>query len=206
MSPRQFKIIIISGLVGNWLFAIGRNSLGSNYESTRAISSTVKLAVRTIKSAAPSDICLTRLNLGTEPFSYRHRHAIDSSWCSTDNLEHVTIQVEHRACCWWPSIRTFKLDSFSSYFSYDVSIRNFSIVLIYFLLRMTSFSFSIGKRETIISSPAIQPVGLSVYLQHAETSIYLYFRSINLHVVHSVADFHTRSLNFNVNLGYLWPT
>src|ERR1700733_16078039 len=79
MSPHLIFIIIISGLVGNWLLAIRRNSLGSNFESPGAISTAGKLAVRTIKSVAPSDICLTRLNLGTEPFSYRHRHAIDSS-------------------------------------------------------------------------------------------------------------------------------
>jgi hypothetical protein len=37
MSPRLFKIIIISGLVGNWLFAIGRNSLSKLAARTFAI-------------------------------------------------------------------------------------------------------------------------------------------------------------------------
>jgi hypothetical protein len=77
-----------------------------------------------------------------------------------------------------PSIRTFKLNSFSSYFSYDESIRNFLnnfIVLIYFLLRVTNFS----RSETIISSPAIQPV------QHAETSVYIYLRSISFRLLGS---------------------
>ena len=36
-----------------------------------------KLAALTIKSEASSNICLTRLNLGIEPFSHRYHHAID---------------------------------------------------------------------------------------------------------------------------------
>jgi hypothetical protein len=77
ISPSLLTIYIISGLVGSWSFAIGQNALGWNFESPCAISTAGKLAVRTI-SAAPSNICLTRLNFGTEPFSYRQRHAIDS--------------------------------------------------------------------------------------------------------------------------------
>ena len=123
ISPCLISIIIISGLVGNWLYATRRNILVSIFDSPCAISTAGKLAVRTIKSAAPSNICLTILNLGTEPFSYRHRHAIDSCWCSTDNLEHVTIQVEHRAYCW--CVHSHFQARLSSYFSYDESIRKF---------------------------------------------------------------------------------
>ena len=138
-SPSLLSIYIISGLVGSWPFAIGQNALGSNsnFESPCAISTARKLAVRTINSATPSDICLTRLNLGTESFSYRHHHAIDSCWCSTDNLEHVTIQVEHRAYCW--CVHSHFQARLSSYFSYDESIHKFlnkHIVLIYFLSRV----------------------------------------------------------------------
>src|SRR5277367_4194056 len=79
ISPYLLSINIISGLVGSWSFAIGQNALGSetecNFDSPCAISTAGKLAVRTIKYAA---LCLTRLNFGTELFSYRHRHAIDS--------------------------------------------------------------------------------------------------------------------------------
>jgi hypothetical protein len=78
ISLSPFAIIIISGLAENWSLAIRRNALGSNYESTFAISATGKFAALTIKSAAPSNIRLTTLNLGTESFSRHYHHAIDS--------------------------------------------------------------------------------------------------------------------------------
>jgi len=89
ISPCLLSIIIISGLVGNWLFAIGWNTLCSNYESSCAISATGKPAVRIIKSAAHSN----EIEPWNRTLSYRHHNAIDSYWCSKDILWSIGLRT-----------------------------------------------------------------------------------------------------------------